>query len=59
MPNKLKNLNITKVDLVPEGANPDAFVTMYKSKTPQKERSAELHMKLLREIEDFVFCIDL
>ena len=31
MPNKLKNLNITKVDLVPEGANPDAFVTMYKS----------------------------
>ena len=34
MPNKLKNLNITKVDLVPEGANPDAFVTMYKSKTP-------------------------
>ena len=29
MPNKLKNLNITKVDLVPEGANPDAFVTMY------------------------------
>ena len=30
MPNKLKNLNITKVDLVPEGANPDAFGTSLK-----------------------------
>mgnify|MGYP000877562530 CR=1 FL=1 len=50
MPNKLKNLNITKVDLVPEGANPDAFVTMYKSKTPiRKSGEAESFADKLKD----------
>ena len=52
MPNKLKNLNITKVDLVPEGANPDAFVTMYKSKTPiRKSGEAESFADKLKDIK--------
>ena len=52
MPNKLKNLNITKVDLVPEGANPDAFVTMYKSKTPiRKSGEAESFAAKLKDIK--------
>lgn len=52
MPNKLKNLNIKKVDLVPEGANPDAFVTMYKSKTPiRKSGEAESFADKLKDIK--------
>ena len=52
MPNKLKNLNITKVDLVPEGANPDAFVTMYKSKTLiRKSGEAESFADKLKDIK--------
>ena len=46
MPNKLKNLNITKVDLVPEG------VTMYKSKTPiRKSGEAESFADKLKDIK--------
>lgn len=52
MPNKLKNLNITKVDLVPEGANPDAFVTIFKSKNPiKKSNGAESFADKLNDIK--------
>lgn len=32
MANKLRNLNITKVDFVDEGANPDAHIMLYKNR---------------------------
>ena len=34
MPYQLKNLIITKVDLVPEGANPDDIIKKYNTKKP-------------------------
>lgn len=37
MPTKLKDLKITKVDFVDQGANPDANIMLYKRKSPVQE----------------------
>ncbi len=34
MPNKLKNLSVTSVDLVDKGANPDSYVCLFKHRDP-------------------------
>lgn len=43
MATKLKNLKVTKVDFVDDGANPDAHIRLYKSKdgTPEPPQEAE------------------
>lgn len=56
---KLKNLSIKKVDLVKDGANPDAFVNLFKSKEPvskQAESFADkLHENSLSDIFDQIW----
>ncbi len=41
MTTKLKNLKITKVDFVDEGANPDAYIMLYKSKNGAQDAGTE------------------
>lgn len=49
MAKKLKNLQITKVDLVTEGANPDAHVKMFKQKKEPVSKEAESFSDKLKE----------
>lgn len=52
MPNKLKNLNITKVDLVPEGSILTHLLQCIKSKTPiRKSGEAESFADKLKDIK--------
>lgn len=48
MATKLKNLKITSVDLVEQGANPDAHIKLYKSKNGQGQAGAEKNSLLDR-----------
>lgn len=48
MATKLKNLKITSVDLVEQGANPDAHIKLYKSKNGQGQTNAEKNSLLDR-----------
>lgn len=48
MVTKLKNLKITSVDLVEQGANPDAHIKLYKSKSGQGEKPLERNTLLER-----------
>ena len=48
MATKLKNLKITSVDLVEQGANPDAHIKLYKSKDGQGEKVSEKNTLLDR-----------
>ena len=45
MPTRLKSLHITKIALVPKGANQEAHVLLYKSAAPQEEAMAETVLK--------------
>lgn len=51
MVTKLKNLKITSVDLVEQGANPDAHIKLYKSKSGQGEENAEKNTLLDRLLQ--------
>lgn len=46
MATKLKNLRISKVDFVDEGANPDAHIKLTKSKTSEHLLTQE-HQRVL------------
>ena len=48
MATKLKNLKITSVDLVEQGANPDAHIKLYKSKSGQGQTAMEKNSLLDR-----------
>lgn len=49
MPTELKRLKIDRVDLVPEGANSAAFVTLYKGKEMKSMDASEILEKLKPE----------
>lgn len=49
MPTELKRLKIDRVDLVPEGANSAAFVTLYKGKEMKSMDATEILSKLKPE----------
>ena len=51
MATKLKNLKITSVDLVEQGANPDAHIKLYKSKNGQGEETSEKNTLLDRLLQ--------
>ena len=53
MATKLKNLKITKVDFVDEGANPDAHIRMVKSKDG-KELPVEMGGRYIGVAPEFV-----
>jgi len=56
MAKKLKNLNITKVDFVDAGANPEAHVKLYKrnGETSSEEPIEEVPETLLKRITDYI-----
>ena len=49
VPTELKRLKIDRVDLVPEGANSAAFVTLYKGKEMKSMDATEILSKLKPE----------
>ena len=51
MATKLKNLKITSVDLVEQGANPDAHIKLYKSKDGRGAMGAEKNSLLDRLLQ--------
>ena len=50
MPNKLDNLEITKVDFVDAGANPEANISIYKRAQPEDEVSKKVRASLAKSI---------
>lgn len=57
MATKLKNLKVTKVDFVDEGANPDAHIRLFKSRdetTPREEQKEENHPGVLKRLITFI-----
>lgn len=54
MPTELKRLKIDRVDLVPEGANSAAFVTLYKGKEMKSMDANEILDKLKPEHADVI-----
>lgn len=61
MATKLKNLKITSVDLVEQGANPDAHIKLYKSKAGQTDKNGgknslleRLAQKLAAALHEFL-----
>lgn len=58
MATKLKNLEVTKVDFVDQGANPDAHIKLYKRKDKQEpvseERGGERGSGTLKKLVSFI-----
>ena len=57
MATKLKNLKVTKVDFVDEGANPDAHIRLFKSRdetAPGEEQKEENHPGVLKRLITFI-----